>query len=173
MADEYLGNWAALVKAVKSKIPSVLEHVAPTAEKALNKRMEKDIYKAYKPKVNGWISEDGKTRATYQRRYSLKGTAYSLLPKGSNTLTVTAFAWPRDPIVKGWVFVDKQEGAFLEMLEKGARRGRLGIWVGGFNRPAVGNLQKEINDGTGNGLLINRAIRDGITKEIGKGYIEK
>lgn len=173
MSKELYGSWSALTSAVYKKAPDILSHVRSAMEKALNERIEKDIYDVYTPKVNGWVSEDGKKRATYHRTNRLKKSAIALF-EAPNILVATSHAWPNHSVL-GWSypFEYRNEGAFLEMLETGARGGRLGRWSGGFNRYAVANLQAYINEGAGPGLAIHNAIIDGITKEIGKGYKDK
>lgn len=163
MADRYFTDFETLANAVdKAAVDILTTDVAPVAEDILRKHIQKDIYEAYTPKENGWISTDGH-RTTYERRYDL-GEAVTSYMSGDHTLMITSRAKASPAVVKGYRFRDKYDGAFLELLESG----HMGIWRKGFPRPAVSNAQKEID----NSRHIAAAIRRGITREIGPYYAE-
>ena len=163
MEDKYYSDWDALAKAAEKKTKEILlNDVAPVAEEIFKKRIQSDIYDAYTPKPNGWVSigADGvRHRTTYQRRYSL-GDAVTSRLQSEDTLLVTSTAKASPAVVKGWSFRDRYAGVFLKLLESG----NMGIWRGGFARPAVTNTEREFLFGKD----IPNAIKKGITKRIGQ-----
>lgn len=112
--------------AVRRSVEKVvlMDYVAPVVENILRKHIEKDVYKAYAPRV-------------YKRRDSLTSTVTSGMIS-SNELLVTATSQPNKP-ASGWV--SSGDGAFLYMIEKGD----LGWWRKGFSRPAISNAQREVD----------------------------
>lgn len=153
MPDREFSDWGELVNAVDDAAVRILkEDVAPVAENILRKHIKSDIYDAYTPKENGWVSG-----TTYQRRYSLYDSISSSIING-DTLLTTSYATASPAVVKGWSFHNRYPGSFLKLLESG----NMGIWRGGFSRPAVGNAQTEI----GTSSRISTAIIKGIKREI-------
>lgn len=160
MADKFFGDWDSLVDAVSKAASTVLKNdVAPVAEDILVKHIKSDIYGVYTPKQNGWVTPGG-TPTTYARRHVLEGAVTSYLIGNNDTLFVTSRATASQPIVKGYSFRNRYDGSFLKLLESG----NMGIWRGGFPRPAVSNTQNEIDTSR----KITSAIRQGIQREIGK-----
>lgn len=134
-------TWEGLTTAAQQKCVRILDKdIAPVAKEIVRRHILSDIYESYTPKENGWVNARGE-RATYQRRYSLtkRGSVYHKFIS-KDEIIITSNAPASTPIVKGWRFRNKT-GGFLEMLELGD----MGIWRGGFPRPAIGNAQKEIN----------------------------
>lgn len=135
-------SWEALTDAVQQRCVTILEKsVAPIAKDIVRKHIETDIYGAYTPKYNGWVSSDG-VPTTYKRRQLLlsSGAIYHKF-SAADEILVTSDATASPAVVKGWSFHNRYSGAFLKLLETG----NMGIWRGGFPRPAIGNAQKEIN----------------------------
>lgn len=160
MADKFFDDWDGLFNAVNKVASNVLKKdVAPIAEDILEKHIKSDIYDAYTPKQNGWVTSDG-SQTTYTRRHVLEGSITSYLTGNNDTLLVTSRATASPSIVKGYSFRNRYDGSFLKLLESG----NMGIWNGGFPRPAVENTQNEI-DKSGS---IRLAILHGIQREIGK-----
>lgn len=164
MADHFFSDWESLVSAVDAKATKILQKdVAPVAEDILKKHIKSDIYDVYTPKTNGWVLKVGQTangrdkyvRATYQRRNDLIDAVYSRM-MGEHTLFITSKAKVNTPV--SGVFAN-HEGAFLELLESG----NMGLWRGGFPRPAVSNAQSDIDTSRD----IKSAIKNGIQREIG------
>ena len=154
MADKFFDNWAALEAATKHAARRVLKQdVAPIAEELLRKHIETDIYGVYRPKPNAWVNG-----TTYERRYVLPATTVSIF-EGEDEMIVTSTAAPSKPVRPGHSFNHSEPGAFLKLLQSG----HMGIWRGGFARPAVRNTQREI-DGS---VKIRQAILQGIKREIG------
>lgn len=139
-------DWDALASAVQKQCATILDkNVAPIAKEIVRKHIKTDIYDAYTPKENGWVNADG-ARATYERRYSLLKQD-AVYHKFSNTrrdeILVTSDVTASPAIAKGWSFhTHGRPGAFLKLLESG----NMGLWAGGFPRPAIGNAQKEVDD---------------------------
>lgn len=162
MADVLFSDWDALAAAVNKKANNILnKDVAPVAKEILKKHIRKDIYEAYTPKPNGWVitTPGGHwLRTTYKRRYSLEGGVYARL-NSPNVLLVTSKATASPSVIKGYSFRNRYDGAFLKLLESG----NMGVWRGGFARPAVGNTQKEFDNGN---ARITSAINKGIKREI-------
>ena len=165
MSDQYFSDWESLIDAANNKAKEILKtDVAPAAEIILKKHIKSDIYDAYTPKKNGWVLKTGgKTksgkdkyiRATYERRNNLIDMVYSSMI-GSNTLLITSSETANTPL--GGTSM-KYIGAFLELLESED----MGLWKGGFPRPAVSNAQSEIDKSSS----IKSAIKKGIQREIG------
>lgn len=157
----YYSDWDRLVKAADNTVNHILKkYVAPTAETILKKHIQKDIYDAYTPKPRGWVG-----RQTYSRRHVLEGAVYSeITTKYSyHEMLITSKATASPAVVKGWSFHNRYPGAFLKLLESG----NMGIWYGGFARPAVSNAQSEIDRSD----EIVSKIRTGVTDKIGKCFI--
>lgn len=158
MADTYFSDWDTLIKAAETKVEKILKKdVAPIAEEILKKHIQSDIYDVYTPKENGWVLSDG-TRTTYKRRHVLEKSVTSYM-SDRNTLLITSTATASPAVVSGWSFHNRYPGAFLKLLESG----NMGIWRGGFPRPAVLNTQEELDRST----QIQSAIKNGIKREIG------
>ena len=154
MPDKYFSDWASLVSAVDQKATAILKQdVAPVAEDILKKHIKSDIYNAYTPKPNGWVNG-----TTYQRRHVLEGAVTSLMPD-PHTLIVTSTATASPAVVPGWSFHNRYPGAFLKLLESG----NMGIWRGGFPRPAVSNTEADFETNK----KLHSAIKNGIKREIG------
>lgn len=162
MKDKFYSDWDSLVAAVDGRTKIILKkNVAPVAKDILTKHINKDIYGAYTPKTNGWVTvTSGKhwIRTTYKRRYSLISGVYTEL-KDDHTLFVTSKAKASPSVVKGYSFRTRYDGAFLKLLESG----NMGIWRGGFARPAIKNTQEEFDREDGR---VASAIKDGIKREI-------
>lgn len=147
-------DWEALVNAASKKASEILQNdVAPVAENILKKHIKSDIYDVYTPKPNGWVSGE-----TYKRRYVLEQSVTTIF-QDKNTILVTSTANVSPSVLSGWSFHNRYPGAFLKLLEVG----NMGIWNGGFPRPAVTNTQNEIDSSN----EIKNAIRRGIKREIG------
>lgn len=160
MADKYFDNWDSLVQAVSGTASKILKKdVAPVAEDILIKHIKSDIYDVYTPKTNGWVTSNG-VPTTYTRRHILESSVVSYLIGNNDTLLITSRATASPSVVNGYSFRNRYDGSFLKLLESG----NMGIWRGGFPRPAVKNTQAEI-DGS---RKITSAIRQGIQREIGK-----
>lgn len=158
MADKYFSDWDSLVGAVEKVIPSVLTNdVAPLAENILRKHIKNDIYNAYTPKTNGWVTANG-TPTTYQRRHVLESAIMSSM-MSPDTLFITSTATASPAILNGYSFHNRYPGAFLQLLESG----NMGLWHSGFARPAVKNTQDEIDSSS----AITGAIRKGFKRETG------
>lgn len=154
MADQFFFGWEELVSAVDAKASKILKQdVAPIAEDILKRHIKSDIYDVYTPKENGWVNGE-----TYKRRYALE-QAITTLVQDKNTILVTSTATASPAVLSGWSFHNRYPGAFLKLLEVG----NMGIWNGGFPRPAVANTQNEIDSSS----AIENAIKSGIQREIG------
>lgn len=150
-------SWEALTDVVQQRCATILDKsVAPIAKDIVRKHIETDIYGAYTPKENGWVSSDG-TPTTYKRRRLLlkRGAIYHKF-SAADEIMVTSNVTASPAIVKGWSFRNRYPGAFLKLLETG----NMGIWRGGFPRPAIGNAQKEIDRSS----EISRVIRQELNK---------
>lgn len=155
MADRFFSNWESLINAVDAKAINILKKdVAPVAENILKKHIKSDIYDVYTPKTNGWV--DG---TTYHRRYALEQGITTIVQKDKHTILITSNATASPAVLKGWSFRNRYPGSFLKLLESG----NMGIWRGGFPRPAVTNTQAEIDSSK----KIENAIKNGIKREIG------
>lgn len=147
-------DWTSLTAAVQNRCKQILDkQVAPIAKRIVKEHIQTDIYDAYTPKENGWVL-DGEP-ATYERRYSLlkRGTLYHTFIKDDEIL-ITNDVKAMPSIVKGWSFRHRYPGAFLKLLEIG----NMGIWHGGFPRPAISNAQKEIDKSSEIRKAIQRAL---------------
>ena len=159
MADVYYNDWDSLVKTAENSAKKILEtDVAPVAKEILAKHIKSDIYDAYTPKENGWVTPAGEP-TTYTRRHVLENSITSYMLGDNRTLLITSTATASKAIVPGYSFRNRYDGSFLKLLEVG----NMGIWSGGFPRPAVKNTQDEFDKG----IEINRAIKNGIKREIG------
>ena len=87
------------------------------------------------PKPGAWVNG-----TTYSRRHVLEGSVYSR-KEGEGRYLVTSDASASPSVVPGYSFSPRGAGSFLALLESG----NMGIWRGGFARPAVGNAQKEVD----------------------------
>lgn len=147
-------DWDELVTAVNQKLSVILrEEVAPVAEGILAKHIKSDIYDAYTPKENGWVNH-----TTYTRRHILE-SSITTISEDENTILITSKASASPAIVNGWSFQNRYPGSFLELLEVG----HMGIWHGGFPRPAVGNAQKEFETSQ----KIKSVIEKSIKRDVG------
>ena len=147
-------NWKDLVNAVQEGLNSVLKKdVAPVAKNILSEHIKTDIYDAYTPKENGWVKKvRGKqVRATYERRNDLIKEVYAGF-ENSHTLFVTSGAEANTPVLGKF---REHTGAFLELLESG----NMGLWRGGFPRPAVSRAVADMKTNT----KLEAAINDGIS----------
>lgn len=154
MADHFFSDWESLVSAADAKATQILQRdVAPVAEDILKKHIKSDIYDVYTPKPNGWVNG-----TTYQRRHTLE-QAVTTIAQDTHTILVTSTATASPAVLSGWSFHNRYPGAFLKLLEVG----NMGIWRGGFPRPAVTNTQNEIDTSQ----EIKSAIKNGIQREIG------
>lgn len=127
----------------------LLAEVAPVVEEILRRHIQTDIYDAYTPKEGAWV--DGQT---YERRHVLEDAITSEIIDGG-TLFVTSVAAANDSVVRGYEFSNDHPGAFLELLESG----NMGIWRGGFARPAVTNAQSEVDGSAEIRMLIENGVR--------------
>lgn len=152
--DQLYSDWESLVNAASKKVSEILQNdVAPVAENILKKHIKSDIYDAYTPKPNGWVSGE-----TYKRRHVLEQSVTTIF-QDKNTILVTSTANASPSVLSGWSFHNRYPGAFLKLLEVG----NMGIWNGGFPRPAVTNTQNEIDSSN----EIKKTIKRGIKREIG------
>ena len=160
MADKFFDDWDSLVKAANKAASKVLTRdVSPVAKDILAKHIKSDIYDVYTPKENGWVTSDG-SPTTYERRHVLENSLTTYLVDDNMTLLVSSTATASKSVVKGYSFRNRYDGSFLKLLESG----NMGIWRGGFPRPAVANAQAEIDTSR----KIASAIKQGIQREIGK-----
>lgn len=154
--DMFFEDEASLIAAIENKVPVILkEYVAPVAEQIFKEHIKSDIYNVYSPKPNGWVTSGGE-RTTYQRRHVLEGAVKSDM-EGKNTLVVTSTASPSPSVLPGYG-VSGGDGGFLKLLESG----NMGLWRGGFARPAVSNAQRDFDSSS----RISKAIESGIKAEI-------
>lgn len=145
------GSWEELCDAAQKRCHDILKRdVAPVAKEIVKKHIQSDIYDAYTPITNGWVG--GKT---YQRRYVLGGSVYDTFIN-DDEIMVTSNATASKSVVPGYSFHNRRPGSFLKLLETG----RMGIWRGGFPRPAIGNAQKEIDRSS----AIRDAIQSGLNR---------
>lgn len=134
MAGKTYNSIEEYIAAVEAALPKVLEeYFAPHIEDVLKKHVQSDIYDAYTPKEGGWING-----TTYQRRHSLLNTIESQI--NGNVMATTSSASPSPSVRKGSVW-GSADGAFFDLLASG----NMGIWRGGFPRPAVERAQAEID----------------------------
>lgn len=134
----YFSDWGTLTAAAQLKCNKILgKDIAKAAKRIVQSHAQSDIYGAYSPKPNAWVGG-----STYSRRHTLTGTIYSEYTK-PNEIMVTSKAAPSPAIIKGYSFHNRRPGMFFKLLESG----NIGIWKGGFLRPAITNAQNEINGG--------------------------
>ena len=132
----YYDSWASLEAPIKNECNQIIEtEIVPKAEEILRKHIASDIYGAYTPKPGAWVNG-----TTYSRRHVLEGSVYSR-KEGEGRYLVTSDASASPSVVPGYSFSPRGAGSFLALLESG----NMGIWRGGFARPAVGNAQKEVD----------------------------
>lgn len=144
-------SWEELCDAAQKRCNDILKRdVAPVAKEIVKRHIKHDIYDVYTPKTNGWV--DG---TTYQRRHVLDGSVYSTFVD-DDEIMVTSNATASKAVVPGYSFHNRRPGSFLKLLETG----RMGIWRGGFPRPAIGNAQKEIDRSS----AIRNAIQSGLDR---------
>lgn len=159
MPNKHFDSWDTLTEAVQHRCKTILDKdVAPIAKKIVRNHIETDIYGVYTPRDLGWVDSNW-LRATYERRYSLlkRGAIYhKFTTDKSDEIMITSDAKASPAVVKGWSFRHRYAGAFLKLLETG----NMGIWSGGFPRPAIGNAQKEINRSS----EIRRVIQQGLDR---------
>ena len=145
-------NAAQLEAEARRAVDDMLKNdISVFTEAILKQHIWNDIYWAYVPKQGGWTLAgsrgNGQREAdgTYKRRYSLPRSVYSALVE-SGVLMTTSKA-KRRPSVKGNHPQTGVPGEFLLLLEgdSGKYNGGMGIWQGGFPRPAVSRAQEEIN----------------------------
>ena len=169
MPDLYFDDWDTLVSAVDDKLSLILKtDVSPVAEDILKKHIKADIYDAYTPKTNGWVTTnaDGKfERSSYQRRHVFEDSVITEY-EDSHTIVITTDskrAYPSRPIIAAyagvWSNYKRTNGSFMRLLESG----NMGLWRGGFARPVIANTQAEIDSSQ----KIRSAIKQGIRREIG------
>lgn len=167
MAKKAYSEWGELVAAAQEAAKKILQKdVAKVGKEILKEHIENDIYGAYTPKTNGWVigreaggSKVDWTRTTYKRRNDLPKSVIALMENDGQTLTITndnSKAVPRPALIGS--FHNRRPGSFLQLLESG----NMGLWKGGFARPAVSNAQREIDSSSD----ITLAIEQGIAREI-------
>lgn len=150
-------SWETLAEAVQQRCATILDKaIAPIAKEIVRKHIQTDIYEAYTPRENAWVTSDG-TPTTYKRRRLLlkRGAIYHKF-SAADEIMITSNVTASPAILKGWSFHNRYPGAFLKLLETG----NMGIWRGGFPRPAIGNAQKEIDKSS----EISRVIRRELNK---------
>ena len=161
------GEWGELVAAAQEAARKILQKdVAKVGERILKEHIVDDIYGAYTPKKDGWVvgrvagsSKVDWTRQTYQRRNDLPNSVMSILEADGQTLTITNDNGKATPMPALYgSFHNRRPGSFLQLLESG----NMGLWRGGFARPAVSNAQEEIDSSAD----IIAAIEQGIKREI-------
>lgn len=161
MANHLYDDWESLVAGVRSVVPIMLENdIAERAKHILRAHIGKDVYGAYKPKMNGWAEQgsDGKWRkTTYKRRGQLAFNVFAKLESPS-TLVISSSTPPAPPIRRGYTSGDGENGGLLRLLEGN----RHGIWRGGFPRPAVKNAQRTFFSDAGLRSAIKKSIKNRI-----------
>lgn len=150
----------ALVSAIEKRSTAIAQRVlekyaAPIAEEIVRQHIISDIYNAYTPKENGWVDTKG-NRVTYQRRHDLENSLYYQF-NGVDEILITSNAKANRSVGRQ-KFRHRYPGSFLELLESG----NMGMWRGGFPRPAIAKAQAEIDGST----AIQKAIQYGINKEL-------
>lgn len=145
------GSWEELCDAAQKKCHDILKRdVAPITKEIVKRHIQHDIYDVYTPIEHGWVNG-----TTYQRRHILDKTVYSTFVHDDEIMT-TSNATASKSVVPGYSFHNRRPGSFLKLLESG----NMGIWRGGFPRPAIGNAQKEIDRSS----KIRDAIRSGLNR---------
>ena len=133
MAGRVYNSIEEFYSAVEAAIPIVAEEdIAPYVEDILSSHIESDIYGVYTPKPNGWVN------GTYHRRHALTGGIQSVFD--GTTLSTTSVAAP-SASVTGAATWGSRTGAFFDLLASG----NMGLWRGGFARPAVDKAQAEVD----------------------------
>ena len=153
-------SWEQLTSAAQKKCADILQRdVATIAKEILKRHIISDIYNAYTPKHDGWVLYRGGKwqRTTYARRHVLENSLYGVL-SAPDELLITSRAAPAKSIVAESKFNNSVPGAFVKLLESG----NIGLWCGGFPRPAVSNAQKEIDKSS----EIQKAIVAGLHREF-------
>lgn len=152
MAGAVYNSVEEFLSAVEAAIPTVAEeYIAPYVEDVLSAHIESDIYGVYSPKPDGWV------HGTYSRRHALTGGIQSVF-KG-NVLSTTSVAAP-SPSVTGAATWGSAEGAFFDLLASG----NMGLWRGGFARPAIPKAQAEID---GSMDVLDRLFEQGLNAILG------
>lgn len=115
-----------------------------------------DVYRAYTPRPYGWVAYTGqqdengnpvyRKGVTYKRRYDLPSSVYSEL-KEPGVLFISTKAKPRPSIWPTSSYDNNRAGAFLELLagNPSKKNGGMGLWHGGFPRPALKHAQEHID----------------------------
>ena len=133
MAGGVYDSVEEFLAAVEAAIPTVAEeYIAPYIEDILSAHIESDIYGVYSPKPNGWV------HGTYHRRHALTGAIQSTFSGG--VLSTTSTAAP-SPSITGAGTWGSAQGAFFDLLASG----NMGLWRGGFARPAIPQAQAEVD----------------------------
>ena len=133
MAGKAYDSIDGFYDAVVAALPTVMqEYVAPYVEDILSEHIESDIYDVYTPKENGWVN------GTYHRRHALTWNIASFI-KG-DTLSTTSTAAPSASITGARTW-GSEDGAFFDLLASG----NMGLWRGGFPRPAIPKAQAEVD----------------------------
>lgn len=123
--------------AVEASLPKAMEeYVAPFVEDVLSEHVESDIYDVYTPKENGWVN------GTYHRRHALTWNIKSVVKDG--VMSTTSVAEPSRSITGAATWGSK-DGAFFDLLASG----NMGLWRGGFPRPAIPKAQAEVDASIG------------------------
>lgn len=144
-------SWEELCEAAQQKCHEILKRdVAPVAKEIVKKHIQHDIYDAYTPIPHGWVGG-----TTYQRRHTLPGSVYATFVH-DDEIMITSNVTASKSVVPGYSFHNRRPGSFLKLLETG----RMGIWRGGFPRPAIGRAQEEIDHSS----AIRRAIQSGLDR---------
>ena len=152
MAGAVYNSVEEFLSAVEAAIPTVAEeYIAPYVEDVLSAHIESDIYGVYSPKPDGWV------HGTYGRRHALTGGIQSVF-KG-NVLSTTSVAAP-SPSITGAATWGSAEGAFFDLLASG----NMGLWRGGFARPAIPKAQAEID---GSMDVLDRLFEQGLNAILG------
>ena len=119
--------------AMEAALPAAMEeYVAPFVENVLRQHIASDIYGVYTPHPDGWVN------GTYQRRHVLEEAVVSKMNGG--TLETTSTANPSASIL-GHATLGGDDGGFFDLLASD----NMGLWAGGFPRPAVVKAQAEID----------------------------
>ena len=154
MNDQAFDSFEELVAQMQRDAAKVMkEDVAPYVESVLKQHIKDDIYGVYQPKNGGWVRG-----STYERRGELADKVVSLFPS-EDELIVTSAENANDSVVPGYVFSNRYEGSFLELLASG----NMGIWRNGFSRPAVEIAQMDIDTSPD----LDRIIAKGIKRVMG------
>lgn len=143
--------WGAITEDV-GDIPRAAKAAAVgEAAAILRKHIEDDIYGVYTPKEGAWVRG-----STYQRRHEMGKYIIPIdMPDGS-VLVTTTYSPNTSVVHPDYHFYGFMEGGFLQLLESG----NMGIWRGGFPRPAVSNAQDEFDHSSSVRYEINKALKN-------------